>query len=93
VSRPAQRRRNRKPAAKPVELWRAVPDLDEPDPVSPAPDPTLLLRSLGPPPLPGQGAVAEHYLAAVAGEAARLAKPLALSADLLADPNADDDDA
>jgi hypothetical protein len=89
VSRPAQRRRGRKPAAKPIELWRAVPELEEPEPISPAPDPTLMLRSLGPPPLPGQGAVAEHYLAAVAVEAARLAKLLALSADILAT----DDDA
>ena len=39
--------------------------------------PTALLRSLGDPPLQGQGAAAEHYLAAVVERAAGLATALA----------------
>jgi mannitol/fructose-specific phosphotransferase system IIA component len=41
---------------------------------------------LGDPPLQGQGAVAEHYVAAVVERAARFATALAASADLLAVP-------
>jgi len=72
-----------------IELWRRVPVLPDPELIAPAADPTALLRSLGPPPLPGQGAVAEHYLAAVIGRAAVVATALAGSADLLAQPEAD----
>ena len=59
-------------------------------------DPTAVLRSLGDPPLQGQGAVAEHYMAAVIERAAGLATALAATAGLLAtddDDDADDDDA
>ena len=52
-------------------------------------DPTALLRSLGDPPLQGQGAVAEHYLAAVVERAAGLATALAATAGLLAEPDDD----
>jgi hypothetical protein len=44
------------------------------------------VRSLGDPPLAGQGAVAEHYLGAVLDRAAALATALAAAAGLLADP-------
>ena len=67
---------------------RSSPD---PEPIIPAADPTALLRSLGDPPLQGQGAVAEHYLAAVVERAAGLATALAATAGLLADPDADPD--
>ena len=60
-----------------VDLWRPVPALEEPASIVPAPDPTALLRSLGDPPLQGQGAVAGHYLAAVVEEAARVATAIA----------------
>jgi hypothetical protein len=63
--------------ARRVDLWRPVPSLDPPAPIAPAPDPTALLRSLGDPPLQGQGAVAGHYLAAVVEEAARVATAIA----------------
>ena len=72
-----------------IDLWRPVPELAEPDPIVLVADPTALLRSLGDPPLQGQGAVAEHYLAAVVERAAGLAAALAASADLLADPDDD----
>jgi hypothetical protein len=80
-------RRGQRP--KPVDLWRPVPRLAEPEPIVPATDPTALLRSLGDPPLQGQGAVAEHYLAAVVERAAALATALAAAAGLLAEPPED----
>ncbi len=84
-----QGRRRRQNKAKPVDLWRPVPQLAEPDPIVPASDPTALLRSLGAPPLQGQGAAAGHYLAAVVERAAGLATALAATAGLLAQPEDD----
>lgn len=66
-----------------ADLWRAVPPVELPEPITPAVDPTALLRSLGTPPLPGQQAVADHYLAAVVERSAHLATALAAAADLL----------
>jgi hypothetical protein len=76
------RRRGRTPRPRPVEsldVWRPVPQLPPLEPITPATEPTALLRSLGDPPLPGQRAVAEHYLAAVVERAAALATALAAS--------------
>lgn len=70
-----------------AELWRAAPPLPEPERISPAGDPTALLRSLGSPPLRGQSNVAEHYLTAVVERASDVATALAASAGLLADPD------
>lgn len=71
------------------ELWRVTPEPPEPRRVRPATDPGALLRSLGSPPLTGQGAAGDHYLAAVVERAAGLATALAAAADLLADPDDD----
>jgi len=85
-----KRRRNqggrRRGGGKPkvFDLWRPVALVPEPRPIRPATDPAAVLRSLGAPPLPGQGAVSEHYLAAVAERAAGLATALAASGGLLA---------
>ena len=76
--------RGRRPKPKGIDIWRPVPVLPDPAPIRPSNDPTAVLRSLGDPPLPGQGAVAEHYLAAVVERAAGLATALAASAGLLA---------
>jgi hypothetical protein len=74
------------------DLWRVVPALAVPSPIRPAARPSALLRSLGDPPLQGQGAVAEHYLAAVVERAAGLATALAAAGGLLAsDDDADAD--
>ena len=70
-------------APRPTELWRPVAQLPLPDPIVPAPDPTAFIRSLGDPPLHGQGAVAEHHLALAVAKAAGLAAALAASAGLL----------
>ncbi|MDP9440988.1 MAG: hypothetical protein M3P34_02150, partial [Actinomycetota bacterium] len=60
-AQPQQGRRRRSKKSKSLDLWRAVPQLGEAEPVTPAGDPTAMLRSLGDPPLQGQGAVAQHY--------------------------------
>jgi hypothetical protein len=94
MSRPRrkpQQGRRPKPKAKPLDLWRPVKALPEPEPIPLPHDATALLRSLGDPPLPGQGAVAEHYLAAVVEKAANLATALAAAGGLLAMPSDDDE--
>jgi len=78
--RPNRRRGGK---AKPVDIWRPVPPLPEPEPIVPAPDPTALLRSIGVPPLRARSDMAEAYLLAVAERAAGLATALAAAADLL----------
>jgi hypothetical protein len=75
--------RRQKRKSKVVDLWRPVPPLPPVERITPGADATMLLRSLGDPPLHGQGAVAEHYLNAVVERAAGLATALAASADLL----------
>jgi hypothetical protein len=95
---PSKRSRNRRrrgggnKAKRPTDLWRPVPQLSSPAPIVPVPDPTALVRSLGDPPLQGQGAVAEHYLAAAIEKASQLATETVrwLAPDLLVDPDADD---
>jgi hypothetical protein len=89
-----RRRSGRKSKPKPIDMWRPVPPLADPEPIMPAADPTALVRSLGEPPLPGPGAMAELAIAAVIDRASGLAAALALSGDLLtpADEPDDEDD-
>jgi hypothetical protein len=91
VSAPRRKQQRRRGAQRPaaLDLWRAVPSVTEPAPIAPPTDATALLRSLGDPPLQGQGAVATHYLAAVIERAAVLATALAATAGLLAEPEED----
>ena len=79
----------RRAPQRPGDLWRAVPPMDEAAPITPPRDATALLRSLGDPPLQGQGAVARHYLAAVIEKAAGLATALAATGGLLVVPEDD----
>ena len=51
---------------RPHDLWRPVPPLPVPEPITPSNEPAALVRSLGHPPLAEQSVVAGHYLAAVA---------------------------
>ena len=74
---------------RPVDMWQPVPALPDPSPIVPTSDPRVMLRSLGDPPLAGQGAVAEHYMGAVIDRAAALATALAAAAGLLAEPDED----
>ncbi len=82
------RRRNK---LKPADLWKPVPQLPDPEPIAVAKDPTMIVRSLGDPPLHGQGQQAEHELARVLVRAAMLAGALADVAGLRAadDPELD----
>ena len=64
------------------DFWGTEPAAaEEPTPIRPADDPTALIHSLGPPPLPNATA-ARHYFDAVYERAAMLAMALAASADL-----------
>jgi hypothetical protein len=73
-----------RPAAEPTpaEFWRIAPKVAAPTRITPATDPTALVRSLGRPPLDHAGA--DRYLASVAQRAAGLATALAVAADILA---------
>lgn len=98
MNAPQPKRRNRRRRSgggnknRPVDLWQPVPALPEADPIEPSTDPRMVIRSLGDPPLAGQGAVAEHYLGAVIDRAAQLATALAAASGLLAHPSDEDDE-
>ena len=62
---------------KPADVWRPVPQLPDPEPIDLAADPTMIVRSLGDPPLHGQGQQAEHEIARVLVRASMLAGALA----------------
>ena len=79
--------RRRQSAIKPVDLWRPVPQLPEPQPIAASPDPTMIFRSLGDPPLHGQGAQAGHEVSKVLVRAAHLAEALAAVSGLRAEPD------
>jgi hypothetical protein len=49
-----------------------------------------MIRSLGPPPFPGNETIAEHYFAATYDKAASLAVALAAASGLLATEDPDD---
>lgn len=83
--KPSRRRRSSKP--KSSDLWKPVPPLADPEPITPASDPTTMLDSLGGLHQPGQGAAAEHYVSAVVERAAGLATALAAAAGLLEMPD------
>ena len=73
-----------RPPAEPTsaEFWRVAPKSAAPARITPASDPTALVRSLGRPPLDHPGA--DRYLASVAQRSAGLATALAVAADILA---------
>jgi hypothetical protein len=82
--------RQQQRTAPPAEFWRTAPEPAEPPDIVPAREPGSLVRSMGVPPLPGQGAVALPYIEAVVRRAADLATALAASADLLETDGPDD---
>ena len=77
---------------KPAELWKPVPQLPDPEPIQVATDPTMIVRSLGDPPLHGQGQQAEHEIARVLVRASMLAGALADVAGLLEQPGSSVDE-
>jgi hypothetical protein len=84
------RRRGNK--LKPAELWKPVPQLPDPEPIIVSTDPTMIVRSLGDPPLHGQGQQAEHELARVLVRASMLAGALADVAGLREQPGTSRED-
>ncbi len=85
-----RRRRGKKPKA--VDLWRPVTPLEPPEPIQRASDATAVIRSLGSPPLKGQGVKAEQNLAVAVDKAAELAaEVLALTAGLRPEDGPPDD--
>jgi hypothetical protein len=85
--RKAQGRQAQNRGRKPIstrDFWgRDDPDEEPPELIRPSEDPTAMIRSLGPPPLPGRETVSEHYFAAVYDKAASLAIALAAASSLL----------
>jgi len=77
-----QNRRRQANKLKAVDLWRPVPQLPEAEPIVAAADPTMIFRSLGDPPLQGQGAQAGHEISKVLVRAAHLAEALAAASGL-----------
>lgn len=85
--------RRRKPAPRPSRRRRPAPARDfwgrentedhTAVIIRPSDDPTAMIRSLGPPPLPGGETVAEHYFTATYQKAAMLAIALAAASGLL----------
>ena len=73
-----------------VDFWevKGATPTDLAAAVSVPDDPTALVRSLGAPALPGQGANAEHYFTAVYDKASHVAYALAVANGLLADEDA-----
>lgn len=90
-SKPSPSRRRRGKKLKGADLWRPVAPLAPPEPIRRTEDATAVLRSLGTPPLKGQGTLAEQHLALAVERAADMAMALALTAGLMADASADDD--
>ncbi len=87
---PARTNRRRRPVPA-RDFWGTAASDERPtEPIRIADDPTALIQSLGPPPLPGGEAVAEHYFAATYQKAASLAVALAAASGLLDTDEPDD---
>ncbi len=80
------RRRSRK-GSKGFDVWRVPDPLPPVQPISVAEDPTALLRSLGAPPSLAGNDLALDF-GRIASQSANIAMALAISIDLLADPDA-----
>ena len=76
---------------RPFDMWRPVPPPPDAETITLVSDPTAIVRSLGAPPLQGQGANAGYDIARVVNWAAGLATALAATADLLATEDPEDD--
>ena len=66
------------------DFWDGVDAGDEAPPLVRSPeDPSAMIRSLGPPPLPGRETIAENYFAVAYDKAARRAVALAAASGLI----------
>jgi hypothetical protein len=78
--------RGKGPRSNPADFWNPVPQLPDPEPISVATDPTIVLRSLGDLPLYGQGQRTSHEIHRVLVRSSMLAGALANVAGLLEEP-------
>jgi hypothetical protein len=78
--------RGKSPKVDPAEFWKPVPQLPDPEPISVATDPTMILRSLGDLPLHGHGQQTSHEIHRVLVRSSMLAGALAELAGLLEEP-------
>lgn len=83
MSRPRNRSNRRRRNAARQDLWDPTPELPAPSRIRTPADPTLLVRSLGDPPLGRHSVPGGNAIAAVVERASMLAAALAASADLL----------
>ena len=82
--RAAPRSNQRRKAAPRRDFWDGVESVDEPVAlVRRQDDPSAMIRSLGPPPLPGRETIAENYFALAYDKAARRAVALAAASGLM----------
>jgi hypothetical protein len=82
----------RKKAAPRRDFWNGTDAGDEPAPhLRPSDDPSAMIRSLGPPPLPGRETIAENYFALAFDKASRRAIALAAANGLVDWPDDTDD--
>jgi len=78
--------RGKGPKSNPAEFWNPVPQLPDPEPISVATDPTMVVRSLGDLPLYGQGQRTSHEIHRVLVRSSMLASALADVAGLFEEP-------
>lgn len=87
--RRGQNQRNRRSkSARPVDIWATPAELPAVEPIVIPTHVDALVRSLGDGPPIGGSTVLDGYVIAVVERAAAVAAALALSADVLADPDA-----
>jgi hypothetical protein len=87
--RPNQRGPNEPKRRTPVDVWRTPAPLPDVEPIAVPHEVGALLRSLGDPPMIGGSVAPGHFFKAVIERAAAIAVALALSADLLTQPDDD----
>ncbi len=83
-----RRQGGRKPQQRQHDLWRTTASLPEVESIAVPNEVGALLRSLGEPPM-NNGAAAGHYFSTVIERAAAVAVALAVSADVLGEPDRD----
>jgi hypothetical protein len=82
--RTATRSGSRRKASPRRDFWEGNDGGDEPVSYVRQPDdPSAMIRSLGPPPLPGRETIAEHYFALAFDKASRRAVALAAASGLM----------
>lgn len=89
MSRPQRKGQTRRPQPKrptPVDIWREAGALPEMEPITVPSEAGAVVRSLGDPPML-DGSTATKYFTTVIQRAAVIAAALALSAEVLAQPD------